>query len=239
MKTMIVLLALAVAAGGVLLARALRARRDASPPVDAERADGSSTSLDPGQAIGFGYTCAWLAVRTTAPGDVVRALALEEVEAVGWPGGVDAAYDGAVFVTPPVDGWVLVASTALPAFGDDAGSPVALIERLSAALATEVQYFGTHRVVEYHAWAVARNGRRERAFAWLGERGEVLVDEGARRAGEPTLEPTGESPDEDTVMRVAAAWSVDPTGLADRGALGTGWRGRLPAGAGASSRSNL
>ena len=80
----------------------------------------------------------------------------------------------------------------------------------------EVHYFGTHRVVDYHAWASAEGGDVRRAFAFLGERGEILFQVGEptddeRHVGVP-LDNVGVV-DEDIVMALAARWSVDPTGI--------------------------
>ncbi|MFJ2081108.1 hypothetical protein ACIOBK_00860 [Micromonospora chokoriensis] len=91
-----------------------------------------------------------------------------------------------------------------------------------------MQYFGTHRVVDYHGWGRARGGVVERAFAYLGERGEVLFDVGERTIEEHALgvgaaydeddpwddeEETSPWPDEETVLTLAGHWSIDPRKL--------------------------
>jgi hypothetical protein len=123
-----------------------------------------------------------------------------------------------VFITPEVAGWVFAVAATFP----DAGSPEFLpwLEGLSRRLG-EVQYFGTHRMVEYHAWARAEQGRIVRAYGWSGERGETLVDVGPRSPEEielglgVSLVSENEDqdlawPHEEAVLAVAGRWSLNP-----------------------------
>jgi hypothetical protein len=101
------------------------------------------------------------------------------------------------------------------------------IEELSELLDTEVQFFATDRVAERHRWARALSGSVRRRFDFVGEDGEVIdwlgEPDAAERAaglppsleGEPTL-LVGEA----DVLRIAAAWSLDPTTLDGRPAPG-------------------
>jgi hypothetical protein len=161
----------------------------------------------PDHAVSFGHEMRWLAVGSDAPAEVIHALGLSEVESIGWPEGVAAAHARElVFVTPPIEGWVLVVGRALPALAP-------LVERLSRALATEVQAF------EPYAWRRASRGVIVRAFGWSGE---SFIDQ-----GEPTPAEEGiDQPDEADVMRVASHWSVDPSMLEAYARVGLGWRGR-------------
>lgn len=167
-------------------------------------------------------------------------MSLRNVRPCAWDIGVTAAYEYpvtcSVFVTPPIDGWVLCVGFPLftpvdvrpPAFG-------ALTAEWAASLQTEVQYFSTNRIAEAHAWARARPHGLERAYAYLGESGVKVVDEGAQTAEERALgfaffDPT--SPEahaddywerqdlthvgEEHVMALAARWSVDPSSLGER-----------------------
>jgi hypothetical protein len=99
----------------------------------------------------FGFKCAWLAIKTEDSPAVAQALGLQNGRKCGWQKGIAAAYAGDVFVTPPIKGWVLAVSFSLPEIHGntrpDKLSP--LVKMLSEKFA-EVQYFGTHRVVEYH-----------------------------------------------------------------------------------------
>jgi hypothetical protein len=119
----------------------------------------------------FGYKNAWIAVRSEDSRVVAEALGLTGVKAATWQQGVEEeayAVEGIVFVTPPLQGWVLAAGVSL--FSPDDVSPYVrpLIERLSSQFG-EAQYFATHRVVEFHVWASASSGRLSRGFAYLGE----------------------------------------------------------------------
>ncbi|MEU4423580.1 hypothetical protein AB0F81_23375 [Actinoplanes sp. NPDC024001] len=190
----------------------------------------------------FGYKIGWLAVPRRAPEEVAAAIGLSEPARVGWAEGVDGAYDAALFVCPPVAGWTLVAGTTLleasmtPAWGT-------WLARLSEPLG-EVQYFGTHRVIEYQAWWRARAGRLVRAFTFLGESGEVLANLGEQTAEEadlglPYVDPAMSTdafwdlpglvlPDESHVLALAGRWSIDPTALDEPAGPGEGLLGRLP-----------
>jgi hypothetical protein len=195
-----------------------------------------STPDTPGS---FGFKNSWLAIRTDEPEAVLAALSIGRFRAANWRTGVAAAYQTGVFVSPPVEGWVLVVSREIPGLGSD--SDTTRWGRALTPLANrfqEVQYFTTHRIVDYHAWAQFEQGELIRAFAWLGESGETLED-----FGNPTDEEIelgfaafdslaaevedGESedrraPTEADVMVLAGLWSVDPSELHTRTEEGLG-----------------
>lgn len=199
------------------------------------------TQLPPEHAIPFGYKSQWLAVRTENPVAALVALGADGAQPAGWSDGVGAS-GGTVFATPPLDGWVLLVGSFPEILGDTDEGAVTLVSRLSADLQTEVQYFGTHRVVEYHAWVRANNGDIVRAYAYLGERGETLLQAGAKTPEERELgfnffdeeAPDAKDdaywerkdlsfPDEGNVMVLAGRWSINPAELGERGLVGTGW----------------
>ena len=101
--------------------------------------------------------------------------------------------------------------------------------------AHEVQYFATHRVVEAHAWARARPSGLERAYCYVGDVGQKLLDVGVSTREErelrfaffdpesPEAEEEGyweredlKHPTEEHVMMLAARWSVDPSSVGER-----------------------
>lgn len=182
--------------------------------------------------VPFGPKIAWLALDTTSTEAVAAALGLRDVTAAPWSSGVQAAYQSAVFVTPPLADWTLAVSTSLfpPDRADTFVKP--LLERLGRQFG-EIQYFATHSDIELHIWACARKGRLVRGYGWLGQQGLTLWDEGKPTREERDLGvQTGASPrapDEAFVMQLACLWSIDPTGLneqfkePERGLLG-----RLP-----------
>jgi hypothetical protein len=173
------------------------------------------------QGQGFGYKNGWIAAKGVAPAAAAEALSLRNVRPAGWPEGIEAAYEhpGArsVFITPPVDGWVLC--VGLPIAFLDMDEVCARLTDWAARLGTEVQFFATHRVTEAHFWARARPSGLERAYGYVGETGETVMDQGPRTAEELALDL--DIPDEGDVMALAAAWSVDPTSFEERD-IGTG-----------------
>ena len=210
-----------------------RRRREPRPSITVAGADAPVASGGPSRS--FGYKGAWLAIRAAGAAEVADALGLEAIEPVAWADGVAAVYDAPlqarpapVFAGGPVDGWILVPLS----------SPLAEAGALDlAALSTrfgEVQRFATHRVVEAHEWERWVGGQPVRRYGYLGESGEIRFNEGEPTEQEEDLLPDThadpddwELADEDRVMEVAAAWSVDPTTLDDRDDVGdTGLLGR-------------
>ena len=179
--------------------------------------------------VGFGPKQAWLAVRGRDPGTVVEALGLRDLGPVPWREGLDLAHltDDRLAVTPPLPGardndWILVAGRRLFTIP---GTVEAVA--LSVALATEVQFFATHRVGEQHRWVRAVDGVLVRAFDFVGEIGEVKEwrgdpDEAERALGLPESPPDDAMlvVGEDDVARLAGRWSIDPTALDGRPAPG-------------------
>jgi hypothetical protein len=189
---------------------------------------------DPPQS--FGYKCAWIAVRSDSAAAVAEALDLADVGPSTWARGVDAAYAGAVFVTPPLRGWVLAASSALPSNETHADELTPQLVWLARRF-PDVQCFGTHRVVEAHLWARIVNGAFVRKFSYVGDQGIVLWDEGAPTPEEEALgmafsresAEEGEVPTEEDVMALAGRWSVDPSRLEEEGLpLSLGLAGLMP-----------
>jgi hypothetical protein len=182
-----------------------------------------------GQMVGFGFKQAWLAVRDPVlVDDIVGALGASDLGAVDWQQGIDLAYltDNRLAITPPLAdaagvAWTLVVGRL---FFADGGAPD--IVELSGRLGTEVQFFATHRVVEAHFWERAVAGRLIRSFRYVGETGDITQWSGEPDATElaiglPRSFDTDAEPedqpdvvvDEDDVMTIAAAWSLDPTQL--------------------------
>lgn len=175
----------------------------------------------PDQPESFGYKCLWLAIRTTDSEAVVKSLNLEHSRAANWESGLQAVEHDFAFVSPPVNGWVFVISHSLPEAGMDNFAP--WMEWLSHQHG-DVRYFGTHRVVDYHAWSWFRDGDELRTYAWLGEQGEVLANNGDVTDEEADLgydyleaehDEMEEFPDEEHVMEVAGEWSINPQTLCD------------------------
>ncbi len=210
-----------------------------SPTAEAPSSPPTVSEGSEGKAVPFGYKTIWLAVHTNNPQAVVDALGGASRPAT-WEEGL--AESKGLFVTPPIEDWVLVTGNIPAADTTDLNARIALPTALSSRLETEVQYFGTHRIVEWHAWARVLRGEVVRAYGYVGESSETLFD-----VGEPTREerelgfaffdersPQAQRPgyweranlrhpDEQDVTGLAGRWSINPTTLGERGAVGHGW----------------
>ena len=190
---------------------------------------GDGAGPPPEGMVGFGNKQAWLAVRDADPLELTAAMGLRDLGDVSWRSGVDLAYltDDRLALTPPLPGagdasWVLVTGRWL-LFSE---STMDILE-LSAKLDTEVQSFASYRVGEAHRWERAVKGVLIRAFAYVGELGEVTEwrgdpDDTELAIGLPATveEDSDVLVSEADVMRVAGAWSVDPSSLDGRPAPG-------------------
>jgi hypothetical protein len=179
--------------------------------------------------VGFGPKQAWLAVREGKDTAVCAALGLRDLGTASWRNGIDLAYltDDRLVLTPPIPGagdarWLLVTGRWLLRAG-----PAVDVAQLSATLGTEVQFFATYRVSELHRWQRAVDGDLTRAFEYVGETGEVTKwrgepDDAEAAIGLPAVldDEADILVSEDDVMRLARAWSVDPTALDGRPAPG-------------------
>lgn len=188
---------------------------------------------------GFGYKTAWFAVRSESLRDVADAIGVSDARDVHWNEGVVTAYseDSLVFVCPPVEGWILAVGTSLLNLADQEPAFAAVASLVSERLGgAEVHYFASHRVVEAHGWARCKGGQVQRAFLYVGSSGETPVDFGGQSDEERALsfrffdEQSEEAADDDYwertdldfptethVMRLAQAWSIDPSSLGERG----------------------
>ena len=198
-------------------------------------------NTEPERPIGFGYKNSWLAIRTTDADEVLEALSITNAQRSNWSSGLDAAYKGHTFVSPAIDGWVLVVSHEMPELGHPAQADLwsSMMTALSKRF-DDVQYFGTHRVSEFHAWSRFRRGVEHRAFAFADY--ETMINRGTKTDGELELgydysmDPSEEDwdagnvcfPNEEHVMEIASKWSLDPCKLGELELpAGTGWIGNL------------
>ncbi|GGB68157.1 hypothetical protein GCM10007424_05200 [Flavobacterium suaedae] len=184
--------------------------------------------------VSFGYKVVWFAVKSSNAEEVANSLHLKNVKPSGWKKGIDSAYKDKVYVSPPIDGWVLAVGWGLPS-GDSKESITELKElanKLSKQFG-EVQFFGTHRIVEYHCWVKSINGEIKRFYSYLGESGEnleiigepteaesnyILIDTASEEAKQESYWEREDItyPDEELVMKIAEKWSINPTTLEDR-----------------------
>ena len=202
----------------------------------------SANTMNRVNVVGFGYNCTWLAIHTEDHHKLAKALDLTDAKSVTWDEGVRTVYDSddRVLVTPPIRGWTFVVGPmALP------GPPVGpddlprdrclpLLKRLGRDYG-DVQYFASHHVVEFHAWARVKNGQVIRAYSFCGDQGgtvgwrvgEKTADEVALgfRFFDPVSPEANDdaywdredltSPTEQNVMDLAARWSLDPSRITE------------------------
>jgi hypothetical protein len=197
------------------------------------------TPLEP--ASGVSRPPCWLAVRSRSLADVQAALGLQHVRRCILADGLPMS--AALYVSPPIGGWVLVLGPGLPEPSDDVDACFRFVLELSRRLG-RVQFFCARRIINHHAWVIADHGKIIRAYAWAQE---VLWNEGNPTAAEKELGmqsydyleeaelPSMTKQDliesnVDKVPALAARWSLDPAVAGERflreqpGVAGDGFR---------------
>ena len=185
--------------------------------------------MEPDSAISFGYKCLWFAIQTDDADKIAEILNLNNISKCNWKAGIEKAYNGAVFITPVIDGWTLACGVGLPFDNEEIKS---ILQTLSQEFG-EAQFFCTHRVSEYHCWMKASNGQIQRVYSYAGDSGENIVIEGEPTECEKTLklvntfseEAEDENcferedlvfPNEELVMKIAELWSINPIKLEEK-----------------------
>jgi hypothetical protein len=178
----------------------------------------SSFDQTPDKPQAFGYKVSWFAVKATDPAIVIDVLQVSGATPANWASGLAVACpdefssvgDRWIFVTPPSNGWVLVVGSWLPyptleAHHDIGRKFDVLYSRLMARF-DDVQFFGSHRVSDFCAWARAVKGTPTRIFVYAD--GQVLMNLGDQTSDEAKLglpNLTGLSPSDagDAIFRAA------------------------------------
>lgn len=192
--------------------------------------DSNNSAVDcvPDTPMPFGYKSSWLCVRSDSPEDVIEKLGLKNAVKCSWKYGFTNLNHG-TFISPVLDGRVLVIGWGYDIITEDP----ARLDKVGAAF-PEVQFFSSHRVSDYYTWVRYVSGKKVRAYCWCGGDGEVLVNEGEPTAEEKALGFTNflpgtdydwdkyDTPDEETVVEIAAAWGIDTLNL-DKYPVSTGF----------------
>lgn len=214
-------------------------KKTENPPVAPIRAAKNTppfaTTKQADPPISFGANRLWMAIRTTDQQQIAQLLELENLHPATWYEGLEerSPAEGGIFVTPPIDGWILVTGWGFMA--DTLTETVEIGKKLITQFSTkfgEAQYFCTHTRADYHCWMLSLDGSIERAYAWLGEEGENLIAEGDPTAAEPkhlvnTLSAEAQEdnyfaqedliyPNLDLVLYIASKWSLNPATLNKR-----------------------
>jgi hypothetical protein len=220
-------------AGATIILYFFTKDRSSDSPAIRTHTNSNKEKQIPDKPVNFGYKIMWYAAKTNSKERLAEILELKDVGESNWSTGIEMAYSGFVFITPPIGEWTLVCGYGLPtADVEDPKEAKNLLLKLSREFG-EAQYFGTHRVVEFHVWMKAKEGVLERVYSYLGESGINLAVEGEPTDFEKTLnlgntfsEETKDPaysersdinwPNEEMVMQVAANWSIDPTTLEEK-----------------------
>jgi hypothetical protein len=140
------------------------------------------------------------------------------------------------FISPRVNGWVIVTGPGLPDPDDDVDKCFLFLTGVSRRLG-HVQFFHMEKFSGHHAWARMDEGCVTRAYAWAGEtvwnQGEATLAEkvlgmkccqyGEDDAAEFQTAKGNAAANIERIPRLAARWSLDPQilhragGIAGRG----------------------
>jgi hypothetical protein len=158
----------------------------------------------------------WLAIRSATPEMVQAALGLNHSIPCSWSEGMAGAHE--FFISPRVNGWVIVTGLALPCPDDDVDACFLFLTALSRKLG-HVQFFHAEKFTNHHAWARVDDGCVTRAYAWADE---TVWNQGAMTMPETQLglkcfaygddcvtNEIGEMNFEKVAL-LAARWSFDP-----------------------------
>jgi hypothetical protein len=200
--------------------------------VTASVAKDRDVTTDPDTPAAFGSGLAWIAISADDIADVRRTLAVASARPCNWQTGIGVVQscpptEGLLFISPPVDGWVMVAGRALPAPHDERTSNTfAMLMDHLARHFDRVQYFEARSEAGVFAWVAYQEQRLLRAFAFAEDhacwnRGRVTTEEkqiapelfqlrqvAAAHAADGSDRPT---PTEAHVFALAHRWSLDPS----------------------------
>jgi hypothetical protein len=163
----------------------------------------------------------WLAIRSATPEMVQTALGVNRSAPCSWAEGVTGGHE--FFISPRVNGWVIVTGLALPTPDDDVDACFLFLTALSRKLG-HVQFFHAEKFSHHHAWARMDDGCVTRAYAWAGE---TVWNQGVKTIpetklglkcfayGDQALTNKIAEANYEKVLQLAARWSLDPEILQD------------------------
>ena len=174
----------------------------------------------------FGYKSCWYAIKTSKTQELADFIVNVECNLTASLMFEDIGR--MVFVSSNYNGWTFLICESPTSDSIKGCSSVKRVLSEISSQFDEAQFFGTHRVVEYHSWGKAVNGQLERLYSYLGEIGENLCVEGLPTKIEESynLENTFKNlirddnyydqnditfPEESIVMAIAESWSFNPT----------------------------
>lgn len=161
----------------------------------------------------------WLAIRSVSPEAVQAALGVRRAEPCSWAEGLAGGHD--FFISPRVNGWVVVTGLGLPNPTDDVDATFLFLTALSRQMG-HVQYFYASRLLHHHAWARLDDGCVTRAYAWAGETvwnqgtetlPEIETDVKLFGYGDHAATILDAETNFEKVPQLAARWSLDPAAV--------------------------
>jgi hypothetical protein len=183
--------------------------------------DGRNLSVLSHQTIFPQRPTYWLAIRGSSPERVQEALGLSRSVPCSWSEGMTGEHE--FFISPRVNGWVIVTGVAIPTPDDDVDECFRFLISLSRKLG-HVQFFHSEKYLHHHAWARLDDGCVTRAYAWTGE---TVWNQGTKTVPETELEvkcfdygevcPPGVAAwNAEKVSQLAARWNFDPAAVDER-----------------------
>lgn len=182
----------------------------------------------------------WMAVRAASVREVRNALELSNTTPCSIEDGLAGNHQQALFLAPPVNGWVLITGPGVPDPAGDIDEVFHVLRALSIRLGA-AQFFCFNRALGYHGWAWARGGGIVRGFAWTGQ---TIWNEGDLTPAERTFRmrcPAYDEPSQDNAISqdsilanidkvplLAARWSVDPVSVHQQIPHAIGVTGEFP-----------
>jgi hypothetical protein len=240
--TLLLMLAAMIGGGAVMVAWVFWLRRRERlwgefPAESEEQPPENVFTVSPLRAFWRRPTC-WLAIRSRNLLAVQTALRLDNAKSCSWTEGLSS--DRRLFLSPPLQGWILVMGAGLPDPSEDVDECFRFLVELSRRVG-HVQLFKADATLMHHAWARVEAGRVVRAYAWAGG---TIWTQGAKTQAESDLVMKcygyGESArpaawgfneliasNVEKVPMLAARWSLNPAEidarLVERSRGVTGW----------------
>ena len=121
----------------------------------------------------------WLTVKSMNT-DYLRDILGVGDSPTSWSDALSRCREKRLFVSPPVDGWSLIVGSGIPDPVVDIDATFRFLVNLSKATG-EVQFYHLDRTLNFHGWALLREGRVVRAYEWASEtlwnEGRTTLDE--------------------------------------------------------------
>lgn len=198
---------------------------DASSPMAMAASKGKSPyDTTPDMPRAFTGFNGWLCIKGATSQEVVAKLGLKNSQEANWESGIKTAetnFMKKVFVTPLINGYVLVLGYIPFGVKSSVKEELEILEKFADKF-DEMSCFATQSTVDIHVWAKYVGGKLKRGYGWLGERGEVYLNEGNLTPEEHRLgynklitDPdcdweTVELPDMEHVFAMAKEWGISP-----------------------------